>query len=116
VDIIRDRATLAREVEDGKIENVYRLQLMNTREMPQRVVISAQGVEGLAVHGLAQPVEIAPASSRMIAVALRVQAAALKPGANHIEFNITAVGHDGRLAPAEFSIHEKSAFFKPSLR
>jgi cytochrome c oxidase accessory protein FixG len=113
VDVIRDRTTLAREVEGGKIENVYRLQVMNTREIPQRLVISAQGVEGLAVHGLTQPVEIAPASSRMISLALRANADALKPGVNHIEFNITAIDSDGRLAPGEFSIHEKSAFFKP---
>ena len=32
VDVIRDRAAIAREVEGGKIENVYRLQIMNTAE------------------------------------------------------------------------------------
>ena len=32
VDVLRDRASLSREVEGGKIENVYRLQLMNTQE------------------------------------------------------------------------------------
>ena len=32
VDVIRDRAAIAREVEGGLIENVYRLQIMNTTE------------------------------------------------------------------------------------
>src|SRR6185369_6956459 len=30
VDVVRDRGTLARLVDDGRIENVYRLQVMNT--------------------------------------------------------------------------------------
>ena len=36
VDIIRDRAAIAREVEGGLIENIYRIQLMNTQEVPRR--------------------------------------------------------------------------------
>jgi polyferredoxin len=32
VDVIRDRGSLAREAEDGRIENTYRLQVMNTTE------------------------------------------------------------------------------------
>jgi hypothetical protein len=30
--VIRDRGSMGREVEDGMIENVYRLQVMNTSE------------------------------------------------------------------------------------
>ena len=41
VDVIRDRGALAREVDGGKIENVYRLQLMNASEQPMRVTITA---------------------------------------------------------------------------
>jgi polyferredoxin len=32
LDVIRDRGSMGREVEDGMIENVYRLQIMNTSE------------------------------------------------------------------------------------
>jgi hypothetical protein len=35
VDVIRDRGALARMVEQGRIENVYRLQLMNATEATQ---------------------------------------------------------------------------------
>ena len=47
VDVIRDRAALVRETNDGLIENVYRLQIMNTTEQPRQFVITASGIDGL---------------------------------------------------------------------
>ena len=44
VDIVRDRASLAREVEGGRIENVYRIQVMNTQERAHRYRIGASGL------------------------------------------------------------------------
>ena len=44
VDVIRDRASLAREAAPGVIENVYRVQLMNTDETPRRFTIRAEGL------------------------------------------------------------------------
>ncbi|MFM7459490.1 MAG: cytochrome c oxidase accessory protein CcoG [Burkholderiales bacterium] len=113
VDVIRDRNTLAREVPGGQIENVYRLQVMNIREEAQRFNVSARGVDGLTVHGINQPLEIGPAESRMIAVSLRADADTAPRGITPIEFDVTAVGADGRLAPNVFSLHEKSAFYRP---
>ncbi|HEU6454477.1 MAG TPA: cytochrome c oxidase accessory protein CcoG, partial [Roseateles sp.] len=49
VDVVRDRASLARIVEDGWVENVYRLQIMNATESPQRYRLSAEGLPGLAL-------------------------------------------------------------------
>ncbi|MEI6738020.1 MAG: cytochrome c oxidase accessory protein CcoG [Pseudomonadota bacterium] len=113
VDVIRDRTALAREVEDGKIENVYRLQVMNTQERGQRFVVSARGIDGLAVYGIMKPLEIDPAASRMIAIQLRADATKVPKGFSRIEFDITAVDADGRVAPDHFSLHEKSTFYKP---
>ena len=47
VDVVRDRGSLARVVEDGRIENVYRLQVMNTTEAPQQYRISVSGDPGV---------------------------------------------------------------------
>ncbi len=47
VDVVRDRSTLARQVGDGEVENVYRLQIMNVTETPQTYRITAQGLDGL---------------------------------------------------------------------
>lgn len=45
VDVVRDRAALARLVEDGWIENVYRLQIMNAAESPHRYRVEADGLQ-----------------------------------------------------------------------
>ena len=42
VDIVRDRATLARQVEDGEVENVYRVQIMNATERVQTYRVTAE--------------------------------------------------------------------------
>ena len=72
VDIIRDRGALARESAPGLIENVYRLQLMNTDETPRRFTITVAGLPGIVVAGVEQPIAVGPASTRLIA--LRLQA------------------------------------------
>ncbi|MBL8511535.1 MAG: cytochrome c oxidase accessory protein CcoG [Betaproteobacteria bacterium] len=113
VDVIRDRTTLSREVAGGLIENVYRLQIMNTQERPQRLLVRANGLPGIAVYGQAMPLEIGPASSRLIPIAVRADAEGGQKGANRIEFQIVAVDAEGRELLEGFDIHEKAAFFKP---
>src|SRR5512137_3000515 len=44
VDVIRDRGALAREAEDGRIENTFRLQVMNTGERSHVFALSANGL------------------------------------------------------------------------
>ena len=63
VDVVRDRAALSRLVAGGQLENVYRLQIMNATEAPQRYRISASGLEGLTVASEPE-VKISPAESR----------------------------------------------------
>jgi polyferredoxin len=50
VDVIRDRAVFVRETSEGLLENVYRLQIMNTAEQPRDLVITATGIDGLQVR------------------------------------------------------------------
>src|SRR5690606_37347591 len=49
VDVIRDRGALGREVAGGLIENVYRLQVINTSESPLTLQLDASGVPGMVV-------------------------------------------------------------------
>ncbi len=113
VDVIRDRGALAREVGPGLIENVYRLQLMNTDEQPRQVTITASGLPGISVAGIAQPITLDAASTRL--VPLRVQVPvdaasaneALKPGTHKIEFIIQARDEEKVVR------HEQSSFIIP---
>jgi cytochrome c oxidase accessory protein FixG len=70
VDVIRDRNALARIVEDDQIENVFRLQLMNSDEHPHRYRISVSGIPGIRIAS-ASEFQVDAASNRI--VALRVQ-------------------------------------------
>jgi cytochrome c oxidase accessory protein FixG len=49
VDVIKDRGALAREVGQGEIENVYRLQIMNGIEQAQRYSVSVNGPPDLRI-------------------------------------------------------------------
>jgi len=49
VDIMRDRGALAREVEGVRIENIYRIQIMNASEHPMKVRVKAIGLDDLRV-------------------------------------------------------------------
>ncbi|KZS00416.1 Uncharacterized protein APZ42_003275, partial [Daphnia magna] len=49
VDIERDRATMARIVAGGKIENVYRLQIMNAAEQTLSFQLQVDGLPGLSL-------------------------------------------------------------------
>ncbi len=89
VDVIRDRASLSREVDGRWVENIYRLQIMNTQEVPHRFVIRASGAETLQVAD-AEAVEIPGAATRMVPVRLRIETGRLPPGSHKIEFEVTA--------------------------
>jgi cytochrome c oxidase accessory protein FixG len=116
VDVIRDRAALAREVEGGLIENVYRLQVMNTEENARHFTVNATGIKGLAVAGIAQPVAIASASSLWLTVRLRADPAVLRDlpkGMHRIDFHVVASDAEGNPMPDTFIVHEKSVFYRP---
>lgn len=47
LDVLRDRGVLARSVEDGALENVYRLRVSNAQERSRQVQLQVIGPEGL---------------------------------------------------------------------
>jgi len=106
LDVIRDRGTLGREVEDGMIENVYRLQVMNTEERPHRYRISVSGID-TAVLATPDVVELAGTESRAVPVRVRVAHGKGEKGSNKITFELVALD-DGTL-----NVKEKAVFFVP---
>jgi cytochrome c oxidase accessory protein FixG len=93
VDVIRDRAAIAREVEGGLIENVYRLQIMNTTEQARAFDINVTGLPGIMVWG-ENITGVPGAETRMVPVRVRVDAAT-PAGSHPIEFTVRALGVAG---------------------
>jgi len=106
MNVMRDRASLAREVEGGKIENVYQLRVMNTSESARRFVLEVEGLPGATIPGLRE-IEVEAAGSRDVGVRVQVDAESLAPGSHTVYFNLQAVD-----AP-DVRVHEKSSFLQP---
>jgi cytochrome c oxidase accessory protein FixG len=104
VDIVRDRAALSRIVAGGKLENVYRIQVMNASEQAQRYSIEVSGLPGLVVAS-DPTVEVGPAEAVWVAVRLQVPYGTVAPGSHPIHFEVDN-GNDAR-------VREKSVFLVP---
>jgi cytochrome c oxidase accessory protein FixG len=104
MNIIRDRAALVRDVEDGRLENVYRLQIMNAQERPHSYRVSVTGAVPMDVI-LDKPLDVPGATTLTFPVRVRAEGEALKRGSNPVQFHLIAV-EDGSIA-----VHEKSVFF-----
>ena len=103
VDIVRDRATLARIVQGGKIENVYRVQIMNATEKRQDYTLSVEGLPGIELM-TDQRVTIDAAQSLWVPVRLQIPYDAAKPGSHEIHIDVRAADGD---------VREKSIFMVP---
>ena len=104
-DVIRDRLTLSREVENGQIENLYQLRIINMENRPHHYRISATGIEGLRVE-TGNEVTIAPLSTVNHNVVLRADPAVLKRPSQPVVFTIQADEDAGIVREA------KSSFLK----
>ena len=107
VDVVRDRAALSRIVAGGKLENIYRLQIMNATEAPQRYRISASGLEGLTVAAEDRETEVDATQARWVPVRLRLPYGAAAAGSHTVHFTVEAQGG----VPAR--VVEKAAFQVP---
>ncbi|MDR7379608.1 cytochrome c oxidase accessory protein FixG [Rhodoferax ferrireducens] len=105
VDVVRDRAALSRIVAGGQLENVYRLQVMNATESPQRYRLAAHGLDGLVLAS-DEWVEVDAVQSRWMAVRLHIPYGSATPGSHPVVFDIET-------ADGEHRVSEKSTFIVP---
>jgi polyferredoxin len=111
VDIIRDRGALGREVEGRWIENVYRLQLINTTEAPMRISVRADSDElkNLTVEYDTQAESLAPTSNRLLPVRIRVPIEEAAQGTHKINVTVTSEG----TGPGSAQIRQSTSFIVP---
>ncbi|HNU11061.1 MAG TPA: cytochrome c oxidase accessory protein CcoG [Rubrivivax sp.] len=113
VDVVRDRAALARIVEDGRIENVYRLQVMNQAEQPQTYRFSVDGVPGITIADR-NALSLGPAEAQWVTLHVQIpheSAQQVGPGAHPMHFAIERLpAHTG---DPTVRLDEKSTFVVP---
>jgi len=113
MDVIRDRITLARQVEKKYVENVYQLRVMNTQEIPHHFIIRTEGLQDLSMLNNTQALEIGATTSKIVPVRLRVNTEHVDVGSHPIYFVIEAIDNQNHPTPEIFSVREKSIFVVP---
>nr|MBP8133641.1 cytochrome c oxidase accessory protein CcoG [Zoogloea sp.] len=106
--IVRDRGVMSREADDGSIENVFHLQLINTSEVTRTYAVSVAGIEG--IH-LARPETVtvpgAAAASATITVRVGAEQAENLHGARAMRFTLADVGSP------DVQVEEAAKFWLP---
>jgi cytochrome c oxidase accessory protein FixG len=106
MDVIRDRGALGREIEDGMIENVYRLQIMNTDEAAHRYKLTVEGIPTIHIQG-SDEIALSSTESRAVPVSVRTAGGQGEKGSNKIYFTLTSVDDPSVV------VKEKAVFFVP---
>lgn len=104
--VIRDRGSMGREVEDGMIENVYRLQNMNTSEQSQHFRISVSGLPGLTLL-TRDEVTLQPTETLGWPIRLRAPHGAGEKGSNKIAIELQS------LDDPSLHVRENAVFIVP---
>jgi polyferredoxin len=102
-------------VDEGRVENVYRLQLMNATEQTRRYRVRATGLSALTVEP-ARDIEVGPAEARWATVAVQAGfevAAQAGPGPHEIHFEVEQVADPTEAPGAPAVVREKSTFIVP---
>ena len=109
--VVRDRGVLARLVDEGRIENVYRIQLMNATERTQQFRIEVDGLPG-AVLVPSGATEVGATQARWVPLTVQITpqlAQSLGGGAHPMHFRI-ALQESGQTVAV---LSEKSTFVVP---
>jgi cytochrome c oxidase accessory protein FixG len=113
VDIVRDRASLARIVDQGNVENVYRLQIMNSAEKPQSYRVKVDGLPGITAPD-AHDLTLGPAEARWVTLGVQIpfdEAQKAGPGTHVIHFEVERLAQEAEGKPV--TLREKSTFIVP---
>jgi polyferredoxin len=116
VDVMRDRGALAREVDGVRIENIYRIQIMNASENNMSVQIKASGLEDLKILNsqgqVVTDIEVGPASNLLMPIKVSTTTGVNQPGNYPIHFDVIAQEKSGNEMITR-TRDEKSSFIIP---
>ncbi len=103
VDIIRDRASLVRETNDGLLENTYSIRIMNVSEQVQTFRIKVEGLEGIKLVSERPEIRVEGMSNELVSVRAQVAPEIATKGSHEIHFTVESLTNQA-------SVEEKSSF------
>jgi cytochrome c oxidase accessory protein FixG len=90
LDVVRDRNQLFRETNEGFIENVYTLNIINMDNIPHTYRVSAAGIEGLTLDMETTEVTVDAGAVQNVVARLRVDEANLRQRSSRVKFELVA--------------------------
>ncbi|PWV64699.1 cytochrome c oxidase accessory protein CcoG [Plasticicumulans acidivorans] len=90
LDVIRDRNALYRMTDEGLVENVYTLKLINMDESPHRYALAVSGIPGLKLSEQVGEISVDSGEVRVIPVRLSADPQDLRTASSEIHFDIQA--------------------------
>ncbi|MBI1732428.1 MAG: cytochrome c oxidase accessory protein CcoG [Gammaproteobacteria bacterium] len=108
LDVIRDRNQLYRETDDGRIENVYTLKVMNMDTAPHEYVLSARGIKDLALKLEHHGISAAPGEVRNVVARLQAGTDTLEARSTAVFFTLAAVDNQ------KLTVTEEARFLGPN--
>ena len=101
LDVIRDRNQLYRETNEGLIENVYTLKILNMDATDHSYQLEASGIDGLELHKDMQMIAVPAGGVLELPVRLRVDEAALEVRSSKVRFQLVASDNSELIAEEE---------------
>lgn len=108
VDIIRDRSSLYNETNEGMIENVYTLKLINKDVSPHQYTLNVEGITGAKVKIKGDQISIKAGEALELPVRVQVDPYELKKRSTALQFHITAENN------ADINLIEETRFLGPT--
>lgn len=91
LDVFHDRHTLYRQLDNGAIENVYMLRIMNMDSKPHEYRVSASGLAHMQVRKLSSPITVAPGGVKELPLRLVVPDTTIKQPDSAITIRVSAL-------------------------
>ena len=107
LDIIRDRNALYRETDDGWIENIYTLKIINMDKVDHRLALSVGGIMGMRLQGMDDRFVAVTGQVMEKVVRVQVDPEQVQKSGYDITFRLQAVDQ-----PA-LTVNEKGRFLGP---
>jgi cytochrome c oxidase accessory protein FixG len=107
LDVIRDRSTLFRDTDEGLVENVYTLKLINMDSKDHLYEIAVSGIDGMELSLDADQVPVAAHEVLSVSARVRADPYSLERASSTIVFTLQAIDDDS------LRVDEEARFLGP---